>query len=159
MSGMTRASIRRSLPLLLAVMLVVPTAWGRGWRHRGRYMPPPPTCTITVKVIRSWDSQPVNNAAVVFQPVNTENKPWGNMELKTNEKGVAKLNLIPIGSRLLLQVLAPGFQTYGKIFDLPKATKSITVKLDPPAPQVSIYKKQAKQSGSGQSQSGKKPQN
>jgi hypothetical protein len=152
MSDMNRASIRRCLPVLLAVCILMPAAWGRDWKHRGRkYKPPPPTSNITVTVIRSWDSKPVNDAAVIFQPVNTENKPWGNMELKTNENGKCSLDLIPVGSRLLLQVIAPGFRTYGRIYDIPGATRTITVKLLPPAPEVSIYKTGGRKNTSGPS--------
>lgn len=149
---MNRASIRRCLPVLLAVCILMPAAWGRDWKHRGRkYKPPPPTSNISVTVVRSWDSKPVNDAAVIFQPLNTENKPWGNMELKTDQNGKCSLDLIPVGSRLLLQVIAPGFRTYGQIYSVPGAKKSIMVKLLPPAPEVSIYKNAPKPNTSGPS--------
>lgn len=135
---MIRAGIRRCLPLVAAGLLILPLAHGD--RRAKKIKKPPLTCNITVTVLKP-DGTPLQNASVVFQPMSTDNKPWGNMELKTKENGQANLNLIPIGQPTLLQVIADGYQTYGKIYQLPKATRHITIKLHLPAPEYSIYPK------------------
>ncbi len=134
---MIRAGLRRCLPLVAVGLMLLPCAWGD--RRARKIKKPPPTCNITVTVLKP-DGTPLENAAVVFQPVK-DNKPWGNMELRTKENGQANLNLIPIGQDLLLQVIANGFQTYGQVYKLPGATRRITVKLRYPASAYSIYPK------------------
>lgn len=139
---MNRARFRLTLLLALAGLLMVPAAVAQ----RGRkYKPPPPTCNIKVTVLKP-DGKPLENAAVVFHPVK-DNKDEGNMELKTNENGEAKLNLIPIGDTLVLQVIADGYRTFGKEYPLPDASKEIVVKLQYPASQYSIYQKHPQQNG------------
>ena len=52
---------------------------------RGRkYKTPPPTARIEVTVLRDVNGKPIENAAVIFHPMEGE-KDKGNMELKTNE--------------------------------------------------------------------------
>lgn len=134
---MNRENLRRGLTVVVAGLMLLPAAWGD--RRARKAKKPPETCNITVTVLKP-DGTPLENAAVVFQPVK-DNKPWGNMELKTKENGQANLNLIPVGQDLLLQVIADGYQTYGQVYKLPEATKHITVKLHLPAPEYSIYPK------------------
>ena len=75
------------------------------------------------------------------------------MELKTNENGKAELDLIPIGSKLRLQVIASGFQTYGDDYTVDSATKTIVIKMQKPTKLYSIYE----QNGTAASQTDKKP--
>jgi len=142
--GMNRGSFHRCLPVFAAGLLLIPMAWAQTGRGR-KYKPPPPTCNVTVTVVRGEDGKPVENAAVVFHPVK-DGKDKGNMELRTNEHGQANLNLIPIGDTLLLQVIADGFRTFGEEYPLPDATKTIEVKLQRPVPQYSIYQNHPQQS-------------
>lgn len=135
---MNRINLRRSLTLMALGLLLLPVAWGD--RRARKVKKPPPTCNITVTVLKP-DGTPLENAAVVFQPLATDKKSWGNMELKTKENGQANLNLIPVGQDLLLQVIADGYRTYGQVYKLPGSTKHITVKLSYPAPEYSIYPK------------------
>jgi hypothetical protein len=153
MSSMIRSRLSRSLPLLAAGLLVLPLLHAQDSRGR-KYKPPPPTCKISVTVVKATDGKPVEDAAVVFHPINKDGKDEGNMELKTNEDGKAILGVIPIGDTVRVQVVATGYQTYGDSYDLPNDTKEITIKLNRPARQYSIYEKHAGQGGSGQSGSG-----
>lgn len=132
----------RSCRIVLAASLVFPSLllaqeWGRG----RKYKPPPPTCNITVTVVKATNGKPVENAAVVFHPINDKGKDAGGMELKTDENGVAKLNVIPIGDTLRLQIIATGFQTFGNDYKIETPARDITVKLRHPAKQFSIYQK------------------
>lgn len=128
--------------LVVAAALLIPSLVCAQEHRRGRkYKPPPPVSNITVTVTKAFDGKPVENAAVVFHPINHKGKDEGGMELKTDENGKASLNLIPIGDTLLLQVIAPGFQTFGNEYPIKAASKDIAVKLRYPARQYSIYQK------------------
>lgn len=98
-----------------------------------------PTCWIYFTVLRDENGKPVRNAAVVMHPVNATGKQErGGMELKTNPEGKADYDGVPYG-KLRVQVLAPGFQTYGEDFDIEKDKAEITVKLKRPQGQYSVY--------------------
>lgn len=139
---------------LLGTALLLLTTLQAQEKGRGRkYKPPPPTCKISVTVLRADNGKPVEDASVVFHPVE-HGKDAGNMELKTNEDGKTALDLIPIGDIVRVQVIASGFQTYGGDYDLPGDTKEITIKLRKPGRQYSIYESHPDESSSNQSGSG-----
>jgi len=111
---------------------------------RGRkFRVPPPTARVEVTVLRDVKGKPIENAAVIFHLVGDK----GNMELKTNEDGKAVIDVLPLGGKVELQVLAKGFQTYGEDFNIDKAEKSFEVKLKRPGEQYSIYKKAGADAG------------
>lgn len=127
--------------VFVAALLIPALVFGQQW-HRGRkYKPPPPTCKITVTVTKEFDSKPLENASVVFHPLDKKGKDEGGMEVKTDENGKATLDLIPIGDMLLLQVLSPGYQTFGNDYQIKTASRDIAVKMRLPARQYSIYQK------------------
>jgi len=98
-----------------------------------------PTCWIYFTVVKDDNGKPIRNAAVVMHSVNAAGKQErGGMELKTNPDGKADFDGIPYGM-LRVQVLAPGFQTYGEDFDIEKDKTEITVKLKRPQGQYSVY--------------------
>ena len=108
---------------------------------RGRkYKAPPPTAHFEVTVIRATNGKPVENASVIFHPL-VDGHNDGNMELKTNDEGKAALDLLEVGSDVRLQVIAPGFQTYGEDFKVDKDNLAIQIKLKRPTEQYSVYKK------------------
>ncbi|MFZ0273614.1 MAG: carboxypeptidase-like regulatory domain-containing protein [Acidobacteriaceae bacterium] len=154
---MSRFRIRRWLPMLAAVFAVVFAAQGQDSGRGRKYKPPPPTCKITVTVLKSSNGKPLENASVVFHPLEN-GKDKGNMELKTNEDGKVTIDVIPVGDGLRLQVLATGYQTYGNDYQLPGDTKDIEVKLKRPQQQYSIYENHPDQNGQTQNQDNSKPQ-
>lgn len=104
--------------------------------HRGRkYKAPPPTSHIDVTILRREDSKPIENAAVVFQLEGDK----GNMELKTDEDGKTMIDVLPTGSKVVVQVIAKGYQTYGGDYTIDKSQMAILVKLRRPGEQYSIY--------------------
>ncbi len=130
---------------------------GQDTSHRGRkYKSPPPTSTVHVTILRADDGKPIENASVIFQVLGDK----GNMELKTNEDGKTTIDVLLTGSKVLLQVIAKGFQTYGKQYDVDKETLAIEVKMRRPSKQYSIYENHdaasAGNGGSGGSGSGQK---
>jgi hypothetical protein len=128
-----------AISVLLAGVLFAPP-YSHATRHR-KYKPPPPMAAVTVTVLRAADGQPLKNAAVVFHLTSQGTKNEGNMELKTNDAGKATLSIVPLGSEMLVQVIADGYRTFGKAYDVPSSKKSITIKLLPPNEQYSIYQK------------------
>ena len=123
--------------VVAAAILAAPSSHAD--RHR-KYKPPPPMSKVTVTVLRAADGKPLKNAAVVFHPAMGDNQE-GNMELKTNDEGVATLSIVPTGSQVLVQVIMEGYRTFGQKYDVPGPDKSITIKLLPPDQQYSIYSK------------------
>lgn len=100
-----------------------------------------PLATVNFLVVRDENGKPVRNAAVVMHPVQENGKQAkGGLELKTDPEGKANYDGVPYG-KLRIQVLAPGFQTYGEDFDVGQPNMDITVKLKRPTGQYSIYDK------------------
>jgi hypothetical protein len=119
--GMTRAA------LVVCGALVV-SAWGAD-----------PTAALSFQVLKEDNGKPIRNAAVVLHPVNTKGKQGrGGFELKTDADGKTHFEGVPYG-KLRVQVLAPGFQTFGEDYEIAEASKEITVKLKRPQKQYSIY--------------------
>ncbi|HET7347256.1 MAG TPA: hypothetical protein VFJ10_07980 [Acidobacteriaceae bacterium] len=154
---MTRSHFRHGLALL-GVALLLLTAAQAQQRGRGRkYKPPPATCKVTVTVLRADNGKPVEDASVIFHPIEG-GKDAGNMELKTNQDGRTSLDLIPVGDNVRVQVIASGFQTFGGEYELPGDSRDITIKLRKPGRQYSIYETHPDQSAS-QPQEEKQQQN
>jgi hypothetical protein len=98
-----------------------------------------PMSDLRFVVVRDYNGKPVRNAAVVLHPVNRKGKQArGGLELKTDGEGRTNIDGIPYGP-LRVQVLAPGFQTFGEDYKIDKAEMEITVKLKRPGGQYSIY--------------------
>jgi hypothetical protein len=98
-----------------------------------------PTAALSFLILKDDNGKPVRNAAVVLHPVNTKGKQGrGGFELKTDSDGKTHFEGVPYG-KLRVQVLAPGFQTYGEDFDIGEPEKDITVRLKRPQKQYSIY--------------------
>lgn len=98
-----------------------------------------PMASVRVVVVRDASGKPVKNAQVVLHPVNRKGKATrGEIDLKTDENGRAGVDGIPYGA-IELQVLAPGFQTFGEDYEVKQAEVEITVRLKRPGEQYSIY--------------------
>jgi len=98
-----------------------------------------PMSDLRFLVLRDYNGKPVRNAAVVLHPVNHKGKQSkGGLELKTDNEGRTNIDGIPYGP-LRVQVLAPGFQTFGEDYQINKAEMEITVKLKRPGGQYSVY--------------------
>jgi hypothetical protein len=98
-----------------------------------------PTALVSFVVLKDDTGKPVRNAAVILHPVNTHGKQErGGLELKTNQDGQASFDGLPLGP-MLVQVIAPGFQTYGEDFDVKTSKLDVTIRLKRPKQQYSIY--------------------
>ena len=94
--------------------------------------------------VKNLSDKPVDRAAVVVRFVEGRSvvkfgkQVVTNWELRTNQEGVARIPSIPQG-KVRIQVIAKGYQTFGQIFDVTEAEKTIEVKLNPPQPQFSAH--------------------
>jgi hypothetical protein len=53
------------------------------------------------------------------------------LDLKTNQDGSVKVPEVPQG-KILIQVIAKGWHTYGKWYDVEQSEQSVPIKLEPP---------------------------
>ncbi|HVM91636.1 MAG TPA: carboxypeptidase-like regulatory domain-containing protein [Terriglobales bacterium] len=98
-----------------------------------------PMSNMRFVVVRDANGKPVKNAAVVLHSVTKKGKQaMGGLELKTDEEGKTWIDGIPYGV-LRVQVLAPGFQTFGEDYEIKLPETQITVRLKRPASQYSVY--------------------
>src|SRR5437764_9532141 len=81
---------------------------------------------VKFQVVKADNGKPVRNAAVILHPVTKEG--WQSrkgFELKTDAEGNTEL-VVPYG-KVRVQVIAPGFQTYGEDYILSEPTKEIVI--------------------------------
>ena len=98
-----------------------------------------PMSDLRFVVLKDSNGKPVRNAAVVLHPITKKGKQSkGGLELKTDNEGRANIDGIPYGL-LRVQVLAPGFQTFGEDYTIKAPEFEITVKLKRPGEQYSTY--------------------
>jgi hypothetical protein len=105
---------------------------GRG-EGQGNAQAPQGSTRLRLQVTGS--GKPVSNASVYVR----YNKSGGflrkdklaELDLKTNGDGIVKVPPVPQGS-ILIQVIATGWHTYGKWYDVNKDEDTIDIKLEPP---------------------------
>ena len=151
MDGMSSRTFLRIAALFLIVTSTL-FAFAQQDRRGRKYKAPPATMKIDILVVRATNGKPIPNAAVIFHPINDKGKDQGAMELKTDLEGKTALDVIPIGSTVRLQIIANGFQTFGNDYVANADAKQITIKMERPKSQYSIYKGNATGDQSGQAQ-------
>uniref|UniRef100_E6QK07 Carboxypeptidase regulatory-like domain-containing protein n=1 Tax=mine drainage metagenome TaxID=410659 RepID=E6QK07_9ZZZZ len=149
------------LGLVIGATALSQMALGQDNSHRGRkYKAPPAVSKVEVTVLRATNGKPVTNASVIFHPL-VHGKDSGNMELKTNDEGKALIDVIETGSTIRLQIIAPGYQTYGQDYKIDKPSMALDIKLNRPSTQYSIYNHGDSTPGAPKTapDAGSKPQN
>jgi hypothetical protein len=100
----------------------------------------PKTAMVKVTVVRESSGKPVKNAEIVLHPVGKDGKQKEEgLELKSHEDGKAETGGVPFG-KMRVQVIARGFRTFGQDYDIQQPNMEITIKLQKPSDQFSIYK-------------------
>lgn len=123
---------------LLAASMAAPNIHAAAQEHGRKWQPAPPTAPVTITVIKGFNNKPFENAGVVFRAVR-DGKSDGNLEVKTDPDGNAKIDVLEVGSHVLVQVIASGYATAAAEFDLTADGKQLTLKLQRPQAQVSTY--------------------
>jgi hypothetical protein len=92
------------------------------------------TTKLKLRVLTD-DGKPVGNASVYVRFYTgggiLHHEKLAELDLKTNQDGSVKVPPIPQG-KTLIQVIAPGWHTFGKWYDLEKDEQLIEIKLEPP---------------------------
>jgi hypothetical protein len=126
------------LTLVCLLLVLLPAAAVAGKKKTSD--PELKTASLNMTVIRNSSGKPVKNAEVVIHLIDNHGKAkQEGLELKTHDDGKAEATGIPYG-KVRIQVIAPGFRTYGEDFSIDQPTHEITIKLQKPAEQLSIYK-------------------
>lgn len=85
--------------------------------------------------VTSDSDKPIANASVYVRFYESagflHKDKLAEMNFKTNQDGSVKVPEIPQG-KILIQVIASGWHTYGKWYDVDKDEEAITIKLVPP---------------------------
>ncbi|MGA2904190.1 MAG: carboxypeptidase-like regulatory domain-containing protein [Candidatus Korobacteraceae bacterium] len=132
----------RPLLVVFSVLLLTATLIASDKKDEG------PQSALSFVVLKDDNGKPVRNAAVVLHPVGQHGKQAkGGFELKTDADGKTHFDGIPYGT-LRVQVIAPGFQTFGNDYSVNQAAQEITIRLKRPQGQYSIYEKHDDSSGS-----------
>ncbi len=86
-------------------------------------------------VVTGSDGKPVGNASVYVRFYQSggflRHEKLAELDLKTNEDGSVKVPAIPQG-KILIQVIAKGWHTFGKWYDFQKDEESVQIQLEPP---------------------------
>jgi hypothetical protein len=99
--------------------------------------------TLQIEV-KTAENRPIDRASVIVKFVQGRSKAklgrkiktsW---ELRTNQQGIAKIPPIPQG-RILVQVVAKGYQTHGKTYEVEEEEKTLEIKLNSPQSQYSVH--------------------
>jgi hypothetical protein len=94
--------------------------------------------------VTTQGGKPIDRAGVVVRFVEGRSvvklgkKIRTTYEMRTNQDGIAKVPSIPQG-KILIQVIAKGYQTFGKTFEVDEEAKTIEIKLNPPQQQYSSH--------------------
>jgi hypothetical protein len=95
---------------------------------------PPATTKIQIHVT-SKDGKPISEASVYVRFNESggflRKDKLAEMDLKTNQDGSVKVPEIPQG-KIMIQVIATGWHTYGQWYDVDKDQQLIEIKLEPP---------------------------
>lgn len=98
------------------------------------------SATLQFMVVKDENGKPVRNAEIVLHAVDKHGKQHTDgLELKTHEDGKAQISGIPFG-KLRVQVIAHGLRTFGEDYDINQPSHEITIKLQKPQDQTTIYK-------------------
>ena len=94
--------------------------------------------SLRIHVVGGDEQEPVVNASVYlrFQEKHAllfllHKKSKVELDLKTDDKGYASFNQLPQG-KVLIQVVAPTWQTFGEYFELDQDKQTIVIKIHHP---------------------------
>jgi len=123
--------MRTRLALLPALLFCALAAWAG-----------PPMTKLNIQVM-TRGGKPLDRADVIVRFVKGRSvfkikKIRTTWEMRTNQEGLAKVPEIPQGS-ILVQVIAPGYQTFAQTYDVDEEEKTIEIKLNPPQEQYSAH--------------------
>ena len=90
--------------------------------------------TLHIEITAGEKDQPVENASVYVRFPEARmlgREKLAEMNVKTNREGTVKVINVPHG-KALIQVIASGWKTFGRWFDLDQSEQTIKIKLEKP---------------------------
>jgi hypothetical protein len=103
-------------------------------RSREDKSQPAPTTKLHLRVLTD-QGKPVGNASVYVRFYTAggfmHHDQLAELDLKTNQDGTVKVPPVPQG-KIMIQVIAKGWHTFGKWYDIEQDEQSIEIKLEPP---------------------------
>ena len=122
-------TIAVTLVLLTLFLAVAARGQDKGSDSKGKSDSTPPSIRLTIVVTGGEDKKPVDSASVYVKYVEERKLGKKNkieMNLKTNLSGVCHVPEIPAG-KFLIQVIAPGWKTYGEYFEVNQPEQTINI--------------------------------
>ena len=93
-----------------------------------------PYTRVTIEVTGGDKESPIENASVYLKYVEehkiAKNKQF-ELNVKTNREGIAHIPDAPLG-RVLIQIVAEGWKTFGRWYDITSSKEPIKIHLDRP---------------------------
>jgi hypothetical protein len=126
-----RAAWHRGMLLLFGVSAIVSKAQDipKGQTQRSL-----PSTRVTIEVTGGDKDSPVENASVYLKYEEerkiAKNKKF-ELNVKTNREGIAHIPDAPLG-RVLIQIVAEGWKTFGRWYDITGTKEPIKIHLDRP---------------------------
>jgi len=119
------------LPLLILTCLITVSGQDKSPGPNGKSAPASKDASLTIIVTGGDDKKPVDSASVYVKFVEEHKMSRDKkieMNLKTNLSGVCHVPVIPPG-KFLIQVIAPGWKTFGEYYDIGQIEQTINIEL------------------------------
>jgi hypothetical protein len=127
--GSQRDGLNRSKMVVALVLTVSMWLNAQGLALGDDNHPDEGTVKLKIHVTAGDGNKPAANASVYVRYEENKKGKQAELDLKTNEDGTVKVPELPKG-RMLIQVVAPGWKTFGKYYDLEKDEEEVTIHLE-----------------------------
>ncbi len=137
--GFGLRTLRQVSFLLAALVVFAGVTFARpasrsGPQNSSEKKEPPPKTKIRIKITDPM-GKPVGQASVYVRFNESggvfHKDKLAELDLKTNEDGTVRVPEIPQG-KIMIQVIAKGWRTYGRWYDIDKAEDTVEIKLQAP---------------------------
>ena len=139
-NGRTSSCARALLPMLAVLLILSPFLQAQSGQDQPRKdeqkaAKPEGTARLQIELTGGEPKKPVADASVYLKF--TEDRAVlrdrrVEFNLKTNQNGVARSPEIPKG-RVLIQIVSPGWKTFGQWYDVDRDEQVIQIRLERPA--------------------------
>jgi hypothetical protein len=129
--------MKNNLVIVFSLALLFPLAIRAQEKNsdaKGKSDPASSSVRLTIIVTNGEDKKPVDSASVYVKFVETRKLAKDKkieMNLKTNLSGICHVPDIPRG-KFLIQVIAPGWKTFGEYYEVDQAEQTINIELARP---------------------------
>jgi hypothetical protein len=119
---------------LLAMLMVATSVVNSQEIPKGQTQRSLPSTRVTIEVTGGEKDRPIENASVYLKYVEehkiAKNKQF-ELNVKTNREGIAHIPDAPLG-RVEIQIVAEGWKTFGRWYDITTSKEPIKIHLDRP---------------------------